>query len=395
ATQAAIVSTLALLPAGALWLGSHNRPELRLWDSPLQAIVGGVILAGALGATVTRNRLAAVLMVGVTGYGSGAFFVFHGAPDLALTQFLIETVMLVIFVLVLRILPAEVDASDIKRHRLPRALLAVLVGISVTTLAAFAMAARTGESISALLPAAAYHRGHGANTVNVLLVDIRAWDTLGEVSVLLVAATGVASLVFRHRRHGSAPRMPGTGTATGTALEPPTVGGQTPISPYSPAVSATTWLRGSQHRDPRARSLVMEVTTRSIFPLIMVVSLFFFCTGHNAPGGGFAGGLMTGLALALRYLAGGRYELGEALPLDVGKILGAGLSLSAGTAAASLLLGAPALSSAVLEFDIPVLGHVTFVTALLFDLGVYLIVVGLVLDVLRSLGARVDEEGVP
>ena len=94
----------------------------------------------------------------------------------------------------------------------------------------------------------------------------------------------------------------------------------------------------------------------------------------------------------LRYLAGGRYELGETLPLDAGKILGAGLGLSAGTAIASLFLGAPALSSAVIEFDVPVLGDIKFVTALFFDLGVYLIVVGLVLDVLRSLGARVDEE---
>lgn len=387
ANQAVILSTLVLLPAGALWLGAHTRPEVHLWDSPRQAIVGGVILAGALGATVVRNRLAVVLMVSVTGYGSGAVFAFHGAPDLALTQFLVETVTLVIFVLVLRTLPAEVNPADVKRHRLPRALLAVTVGVSVTTLAAFAMSARTGASIATLLPDAAYFRGHGANTVNVLLVDIRAWDTLGEVSVLLVAATGVASLVFRHRRHQLAPRVP----PHGNGADKPTVG-PTPASPYSPAVSDTTWLRGSDYRDPRSRSLVMEVTTRIIFPLIMVVSVFFFFTGHNTPGGGFAGGLTAGLALVLRYLAGGRYELGEALPLDAGKILGTGLGLSAGTAVASLLLGAPALSSAVVHFDLPALGPVTLVTTLFFDLGVYLIVIGLVLDVLRSLGARVDEE---
>jgi multicomponent Na+:H+ antiporter subunit A len=122
----------------------------------------------------------------------------------------------------------------------------------------------------------------------------------------------------------------------------------------------------------------------------MVLSVYLFFAGHNTPGGGFAGGLTAGLALVLRYLAGGRYELGETLPLDAGKILGAGLGLSAGTAVASLLLGAPVLSSALIQFDLPVLGTVKFVTALFFDLGVYLIVVGLVLDVLRSLGARVD-----
>ncbi len=389
ATQAVILATLVALPIGVLVMGARERPELQLWEGPLQPVIGLLMVGGALGATMMRNRLAAVLLVGVTGYGCGTIFAFHGAPDLALTQFLVETLTLVIFVLVLRTLPAEADAENMRRFRLPRALLAIAVGATVTGLAAFAMAARSTTGVSALLPDAAYERGHGANTVNVILVDIRAWDTLGEISVLLVAATGVASLVFRHRRFGSAPRVP-------QAAGQPDVGAILgPISstvPYSPAVGDITWLRGSDYRDPRYRSLVLEVATRLIFPVIMVLSFYFFFTGHNTPGGGFAGGLTAGLALVLRYLAGGRYELGETLPLDAGKILGAGLGLSAGTAVASLFLGAPALSSALIELDVPVLGHVKFVTAIFFDLGVYLIVVGLVLDVLRSLGARIDEE---
>jgi multicomponent Na+:H+ antiporter subunit A len=381
ATQAVILSTLVLLPMAVLALGARDRLELKLWDSPLQVIVGLIILAAALGATVLRNRLAAVLIVGVTGYGCGAIFIFHGAPDLALTQFLVETLTLVIFVLVLRILPAEADRANMTRHRFPRALLAIAVGASVTTLAVFAMAARTTKPLADLLPDAAYYRGNGANTVNVLLVDIRAWDTMGEISVLLVAATGVASMVFRHRRFGTAPRVSDAGQ--------PDIG---PILATSPAVGDVTWLRGSELRDPKYRSLVLEVATRLIFPLIMVLSAYFFFAGHNTPGGGFAGGLTAGLALVLRYMAGGRYEIGETLPVDAGKVLGAGLALSAGTAVTSLLLGAPVLSSAVVQLDIPVLGHVKLVTALFFDLGVYLIVVGLVLDVLRSLGARIDEE---
>jgi multicomponent Na+:H+ antiporter subunit A len=383
ATQSAILSTLVLVPVIVLALGARDRPEFALWDSPLQVVVGLLMLAAALGATVMRNRLASVLLVGVTGYGCGAIFAFHGAPDLALTQFLVETLTLVIFVLVLRTLPAEADSKNIKRYRLPRAALALAVGATVTTLAVYAMAARTGTPIAALLPEAAYLRGHGANTVNVLLVDIRAWDTLGEVSVLLVAATGVASLVFRHRRFGAAPRVADAGQ--------PDIG-RLPDIAISPAAGDVTWLRGSELRDPRHRSLVLEVATRMIFPLIMVLSAYFFFAGHNTPGGGFAGGLTAGLALVLRYLAGGRYELGETLPLDAGKILGVGLGLSAGTAVASLLVGAPVLSSALIQIDVPVLGTVKFVTALFFDLGVYMIVVGLVLDVLRSLGARVDVE---
>ncbi len=387
ATQSVILTTLVVLPVTVLALGARDRPHLQLWDSPPQVVVGLLMLAAALGATVMRNRLAAVLLVGVTGYGCGAIFAFHGAPDLALTQFLVETLTLVIFVLVLRMLPAETGGADLKRFRLPRALLAVAVGATVTSLAAFAMAARSGRAIADLLPDAAYLRGHGANTVNVLLVDIRAWDTMGEVSVLVVAATGVASMVFRHRRFGSAPRVQDVRDAG-----QPDIGKLTVFAQNSPAAGEVTWLRGSELRDPRNRSLVLEVATRLIFPVMMVLSAYFFFAGHNTPGGGFAGGLMAGLALVLRYLAGGRYELGETLPLDAGKVLGAGLTLAAGTAAASLLMGAPVLSSALIEIDVPVLGTVKFVTALFFDLGVYLIVVGLVLDVLRSLGARIDEE---
>jgi multicomponent Na+:H+ antiporter subunit A len=380
ATQSVILSTLVLVPIAVLALGARDKPDIALWGSPIQVIVGLIILAAAVGAVVLRNRLAAVLVVGVTGYGCGVIFAFHGAPDLALTQFLVETLTLVIFVLVLRTLPAEADRIAMGRKRFPRAVLALAVGATVTTLAVYAMSARTGTPIAALIPDAAYHRGHGANAVNVLLVDIRAWDTMGEIMVLLVAATGVASMVFRHRRFGAPPRV--------ADANRPDVG----RVPVPDAIGDVTWLRGSELRDPRHRSLILEVATRVIFPLIMVLSAYFFFAGHNTPGGGFAGGLTAGLALVLRYLAGGRYELGETLPLDAGKILGVGLALSAGTAVASLLAGAPVLSSALIQVDVPVLGTVKFVTALFFDLGVYLIVVGLVLDVLRSLGARIDVE---
>src|SRR4029079_7553960 len=152
ATQSVILATLAVVPVVVLALGARDRPEFALWGSPLQVIIGVLILAAAVGAAMMRNRLAAVLLVGVTGYGCGTIFAFHGAPDLALTQFLVETLTLVIFVLVLRARPAEADRANVGRNRLPRAALALTVGATVTTLAAFAMAARTGVPIAALLP---------------------------------------------------------------------------------------------------------------------------------------------------------------------------------------------------------------------------------------------------
>ncbi|MFI2233306.1 Na+/H+ antiporter subunit A [Nocardia testacea] len=370
-TQAVILGTLVIVPAVVLAIGTRTGVELRLWDSPLQMVIGAVMIAMALAATVLRNRLASVLVVGLTGYGCGVVFALHGAPDLALTQFLVETLTLVVFVLVLRAFPAEIGPEQQAGFHMGRAAIAVAAGITVPVLAAFAAAARNARPIWERIPDAAYEFGGGKNAVNVLLVDIRAWDTLGEISVLVVAATGVASLVFRSRRFGLPPRA-----ADAPNYRPGKVG----------------WLPAGRLVDRRERSMVLQITTRLVFPTIMVLSVYFFFSGHNAPGGGFAGGLIAGLALVLRYLAGGQYELGEALPVEAGHLLGAGLILAAGTAGTSLLLGAPPLSSAILEATIPVLGHVKLVTSLFFDLGVYLIVVGLVLDVLRSLGARLDDE---
>ncbi len=379
-TQGVILSTMIILPLVLLFTGARTSLELSGFDAASQVVVGGIMVAAALAATVMRNRLAATLVVGVTGYGCGTLFALYGAPDLALTQFLVETLTLVIFVLVLRKLPAEPEPRHATGFKPVRALLGVAFGVSLVVIGLFAAAARSEQPLHIHIPEAAYKFGHGANAVNVLLVDIRAWDTLGEISVLIVAATGVASLVFRNRRFGAAPRV---ADATRNGHDDDDV-----------PPDRTTWLLGSDLRDPRHRSMVLEATTRLIFPTIVVLSVYFFWAGHNSPGGGFAGGLTMGLGLVLRYLAGGRYELGEALPLEPGRILGAGLAISAGTATASLLLGAPALSSAVFQVTLPLLGDVKLVTALFFDLGIYMIVVGLVLDVLRSLGARLDVENV-
>jgi multicomponent Na+:H+ antiporter subunit A len=115
--------------------------------------------------------------------------------------------------------------------------------------------------------------------------------------------------------------------------------------------------------------------------------------GHNLPGGGFAGGLVAGLALVARYLAGGRYELGAAAPFSAGALLGSGILIATGYALAPLFVGAEVMTSTYFEGQLWLLGDVEFVTSTIFDIGVYLVVVGLVLDVLRSLGAEVDRQG--
>src|SRR3712207_1925623 len=156
-----------------------------------------------------RQRLSAVLVVGVTGYALGVLFILQGAPDLALTQFLVETLTLVTFVLVLRKLPKDITERHRPRERALRGMIAVCVGGFMAAVGAVALAVRTAEPVSVDYPAEAYAFGGGENIVNVTLVDIRAWDTLGEISLLVVAATGVASLVFLRRRTGAVERAAG------------------------------------------------------------------------------------------------------------------------------------------------------------------------------------------
>lgn len=377
-----IMITLVVFPMIALLIGTREGLRVQLAAAPVVYALMLPITAAVLAAIVFKNRLSAVLAVSVTGYGVGIVFAFHGAPDLALTQVLVETLMMVVFVLVLRTLPANMPRiSGLVRTR---SWIAGGVGVMVMVMGAYSANARVGNSTAIHFPYLAYTLGNGANAVNVTLVDIRAWDTLGEITVLIAAATGVASLVFRTGRYGSGPRLSdvaktGSGRrALGAARRAGTdhLGG---------------FLKGASVRDPHARSLVLEATTRVVFPTMMVLSLFFFFAGHNNPGGGFAGGLIAGLALVLRYLAGGRYELGEALPIDAGRLLGLGLTISATTAIVPMFFGAPALSSATFHLDnLPVFGDVKIVTGLAFDLGIYLVVVGLVLDILRSLGARLE-----
>ncbi|MFF5171094.1 Na+/H+ antiporter subunit A [Micromonospora sp. NPDC000089] len=365
-----VLLVLVVVPGGALLTTRPWQERIALWDTPVQLVVGLVIAVAAVFAVSARRRLTAMLLVGVTGYGTAMLFVLHGAPDLALTQFLVETTTIAVFVLVLRRLPERFSARPLRRSRWVRRLIGLGVGVVLAGLALVAAGARTATPISAAFGDLALTQGYGRNVVNVTLVDIRAWDTMGEISVLVVAATGVASLIFERSRTGPRPRR---------------------AEPARPGRDARpVWLRGGATLRERRRSIVFEVVTRLIFHTVVLFSLFLLFSGHNAPGGGFSGGLVAGLALALRYLAGGRYELAESAPVGAGTILGVGLALSVGSGVVALLSGADVLSSTKVNLPLPGLGGPYVVTSLFFDMGVYLVVVGLVLDVLRSLGAEVD-----
>lgn len=371
--------------------------EFVFWDYPAQLAIAVIMVVASVAAIKADKRFAAVVLVGVTGYGLAMLFALQGAPDLAFTQVLIETVTLVAFVLVLRRLPARIGVAHGKpRHRALRAALGIAVGLAIAAIAILALGARVADPISLELAPLAVAGGHGTNVVNVILVDVRGWDTMGELSVVIVAATGVASLIFLDRRTDDLARPKAARGRQGFVLRQRLVTEPAKYRERQDSKDAPetrlSWLLAGRTLAPENRSILLEMTVRLLFHPIIVVSLFVVFNGHNAPGGGFAGGLVAGMALVARYLAGGRYELGAAVTVDAGRLLGTGLVLAVGMAIVPLFFGADALSSAILETELPVLGHVEFVTSTLFDVGVYLIVIGLVLDVLRSLGGEVDRQ---
>lgn len=365
------------------------------WHTPVQLVVAPIMAIAGVVAVRARKRYTGVVLVSVTGLGMVVLFATSGAPDLALTQILVETVTLVTFALVLRRLPSRMGEHNASVGRVPRAVLAIGVGVTVALVAIIATQARIFEPISVQFPQLAYEFGHGKNVVNVALVDLRGWDTMGELSVLVLAATGVASLVFVTHRADllSATRdLPQTARRS-TARRPlvETENGlrfQTAENSDAPRA----WLVSGARVKAENRSILLEVIVRVLFHTIIVVSIYLVFAGHNGPGGGFAGGLVAGMAMVMRYIAGGRWELGAAAPTDAGRLLGFGLILAVGSALLPLFFGMAPLESAVWTADVPILGHLEFVSSTVFDVGVYLTVIGLVLDVLRSLGAEVDRQ---
>lgn len=368
-TYLSVILGFAVLAVGTPLMLTHNWPkDLVFADGIGQVVVGVIMCAAAILAAMSRGRIRAVLLVGVTGYGVAMLFQMYGAPDLALTQVLVETVTLVVFLLLLRRMPRYFTDRPLVATRWWRIILAVCVGTMVMLIGIIAPGVRKDTPVSEPLYQMAKEFGYGNNIVNVILVDTRAWDTIGESSVLVLAATGVASLIFLRTRHVKERGRP-----------------QAKSGEYA-------WLRGTLNLDPAARSLIFEVVTRIVFGIMVVVSVWLLVNGHNNPGGGFAGGLVAGMALMVRYLAAGAAELDEAAPIDAGRLLGAGLLTTVTAAVVPALFGGAILQSYEITLDVFGWDEIHLVSSTLFDVGVYLIVVGVLLDYARSLGSGIDSQ---
>jgi multicomponent Na+:H+ antiporter subunit A len=195
-----ILATAAIVPGVALlWADAWPR-SLELVPEVAQLPIGAIVVGSAAAAALTRRRFAAALCVGVTGYGMAGLFVLQGAPDLALTQIIVETLTVVVFVLVLRRLPAEFSAPTDRAVNRWRILVATVAALMVFGFALVAGGARTATPISHEMIERALPDAHGRNVVNVILVDFRGFDTMGEITVLATAAIGSVALARAVRR---------------------------------------------------------------------------------------------------------------------------------------------------------------------------------------------------
>jgi multicomponent Na+:H+ antiporter subunit A len=319
-------------------------------------IVGFLVVA-ALGAAVVRQRFTAAVFLGATGYAMAALFVAYGAPDLALTQVTVETLATVVFVLVLRRLPGQFERQSTSRRRVVRAAIAAFVGAVVFVFAIAASRDPLPASVSEQMVERSVPDGHGRNVVNVILVDFRGLDTLGEITVLAAAAIGAAALA----RVGLRAKQER--------------GEDTEIADSSPV----------------PRVVFIDVMVQVMFFAVLVMSVWLLFAGHNAPGGGFVGGLLAGSAITLRYIAGGISEVRAETRFRPWTVLGAGLVIAAATAAAPLLTGGSLLEVASQSLTVPLIGTVKLSSALLFDTGVYIAVVGVVLMAYEAFGEDAAE----
>jgi multicomponent Na+:H+ antiporter subunit A len=194
-----IITTLVVVPVVPL-LSGFALPDLESGDLAPHLVIGFVMVVAALAAAVVRRRFTAVVLVGVVGYGMAALFVVQGAPDLAITQLLIETLSIALFVLVFRHLPDKFSRSLLRGSQAPRILIACAAAVFVFVMTLAVTGARTAPSISGEYLERAYPEGDGNNVVNVIIVDFRGLDTVGEITVLAVAALGVAAIVRGGRR---------------------------------------------------------------------------------------------------------------------------------------------------------------------------------------------------
>lgn len=376
--QLRLIVGFAILAGGAAaWLrgfGPGNLPS-----SPLDPVLALVWLSGGACAIGTAwmakfHRLAALMLLGGTGLAVVVTFVWFSAPDLALTQLTVEVVTTVLLLLGLRWLPKRLQAPGdrgpevLTRTRRLRDLgLALGAGGGLATLSYAVMTRVPPELLAQHFLLRGYTEGGGTNVVNVILVDFRGFDTLGEIVVVAAVALTAYALLRRFRPAPDSIALPDQQARADRATAGSAVTGR------GEAREGADWL------------LVPFTLTRLIFPAMLIVAVFLLLRGHDLPGGGFSAGMVVAIAIILQYMVGGTDWTEDRLRLRPHLWIGAGLLVAAGTALAALPFGRPLLTTYVGYAELPVIGKIPTASALIFDIGIFALVVGATLLMLVAL----------
>ncbi|MBZ2206947.1 monovalent cation/H+ antiporter subunit A [Massilia soli] len=340
---------------------------------PLLALLW-VIGAGCAVAAAWKakyHRLAALALVGGTGLVTSVTFLWLSAPDLALTQLMVETVTTVLILLGLRWLPPRrrpahlagtiPGATWLRRSR--DGLVAAAGGLGLAAASYAVLTQPQVPSIRDFFVLRALPEGGGANVVNVLLVDFRGFDTLGEITVLSAVALTVYALLRRFRPAPESIPIP-----------------MQQVDDVDPAAGQ---LPGRQARD--GYLMVQSVYLRFLLPVMGVIAVYFFMRGHNLPGGGFVAGLIFATTLIVQYMIAGTDWVESHLRLRPHRWIGWGLLAACATGVGAWLFGYPFLTSHTAHLSLPVLGELHAPSAFVFDLGVFFVVVGTTMLILVAL----------
>lgn len=353
------IATVAIVAAGvfAFWGAPHVPGTRELTHAPPVVWVGWALLMGGTLALFLfhRNRLLSLVLVGVVGLMVSVAFAYMSAPDLALTQITVEVATIVLLLLALNFLPKHTPVESTPGRRLRDGSIAAVAGVAVAALA-YALMTRDFAlpSIADYFLANSKPGGGGTNVVNVILVDFRGYDTFGEIIVLGIAALGIFAL-------------------TETLLKP---------GPANDRLLAWT---PDQKRAGDRHPLMMVVAARLMLPIALMVGVYIFLRGHNLPGGGFIAGLVVSIALVMQYIASGFAWTQARQRIDYHAVIGAGVLVAGACGIGAWFSGTPFLTSAFAYVNLPPLEQFELATAMIFDTGVFLCVVGAVMLALSSL----------
>ncbi|MEJ2043942.1 MAG: monovalent cation/H+ antiporter subunit A [Reinekea sp.] len=314
-------------------------------------IAGATLLCVSSIATVIWHhlRLLSILLLSIVGMIVSIAFALFSAPDLALTQLSVEVVTIILLLLALYFLPQQIKTYSPPKQIVRDASLSVLIGGVVGTIA-YALMTRPMDSLSWFYIENAKTLGGGTNIVNVILVDFRGFDTFGEITVLGIAALGIYKLIAHMKLFQSNADADG--------------------------------LPWAEDKHP----IMFQVISQALLPLALLVSFYILIRGHNLPGGGFIAGLITSIAIIQQYIARGYGFLNKRIRLNYLSLISSGLGIAFITGVGSFFWQQPFLKSWHDHIHLPLLGDIELASAMAFDLGVYLTVIGACMLILANLG---------